>query len=93
MLISGISQGFFGSITLLWSVKRYFTAGWTNYEMLAIFGNVLGSFGSAQVWNHWLQEAGTTRMGTGACYHAGSQGNCRLVCAGRSPSCYSAGKQ
>lgn len=57
-----------------------------HYEMTAIFCNVLGSPGSAQVWNHWLQEAGATHLGTGACYHAGSQGNCPLVCAGGHPA-------
>ena len=44
-------------------------------KRLQILCNVLGSFGSAQVWNHWLQEAGATLVGTGARGHAGSQGN------------------
>lgn len=28
-----------GSMTLLWSVKHYFTTSWTKYEMLAVFCN------------------------------------------------------
>lgn len=69
-------------MTSLNSARHCFTTGWTLWNAC----NVLGSPGSAQVWNHWLQEAGATCLGTGACYHAGSQGNCPLVCAGGHPA-------